>query len=150
MREVEDGAVRIVGWYAPRMEALRSWDIRGSNVRLNHVFKLNRLPYGGYPGDDAAAAVDRRGKKPAAAAEEGPSWEAAPAIKKRKLGTTAEGLGVSDHFAVELTGTCASLGGRMSSPELRESLARMLGSMAKERSDPPGGQRGHIYVSFGP
>jgi hypothetical protein len=36
------------------------------------------------------------------------------------------GLGVSDHFAVELMGTYAALGGRMSSPELRESSARML------------------------
>jgi hypothetical protein len=35
-------------------------------------------------------------------------------------------VGVSDHFAVELMGTCAALGGRMSSPELRESSARML------------------------
>jgi hypothetical protein len=118
VREVEDGAVRIVGRYAPRTEALRSWDIRGSNVLLNRVFELNRLPYGGYPGDDAAVAVDRRGKRPAAAAEEGPSREAAPAIKKRKLGTAAEGLGVSDRFAVELMGTCAAVGGRMSSPEL--------------------------------
>jgi hypothetical protein len=63
VREVEDGAVRIVGRYAPRTESLRSWDIRGSNVHLNRVFELNRLPYGGYPGDDAAAAIDRRGKK---------------------------------------------------------------------------------------
>jgi hypothetical protein len=126
VREVEDGAVRIVGRYAPRMEALRSWDIRGSNVRLNRVFELNRLPYGGYPRDEAAAAIDRRGKKPTTTAEEGPSREAAPAIKKRKLGTSAEGLGVSGHFAVELMGTCATLGGRMSSPELRESSARML------------------------
>jgi hypothetical protein len=126
VREVEDGAVRIVGRYAPRTEALRSWDIRGSNVRLNRVFELNRLPYGGYPGEEAAAATERRGKKPAAAAEEGPSQEAVPATKKRKLGTAAEGLGVSDSFAVELMGTCAALGGRMSSPELRESSARML------------------------
>jgi hypothetical protein len=37
-----------------------------------------------------------------------------------------EGLGVSDHFAVELMDTCAALGGRMSSPKLRESSARML------------------------
>ena len=36
------------------------------------------------------------------------------------------GLGVSDSFAVELMGTCAALGGGMSSPELRESSARML------------------------
>jgi hypothetical protein len=33
---------------------------------------------------------------------------------------------VSDNFAVELMGTCAAPGGRMSSPELRESSARML------------------------
>jgi hypothetical protein len=126
VREVEDRAMRIVGRYAPRTEALQSWDIRGSNVRLNRVFELNRLPYGSYPGDNVAAAIDRCGKKPVAAAEEGPSWDAAPAIKKRKLGTVAEGLGVSDRFAVELMGTCAALGGRMSSPELRESWTRML------------------------
>jgi hypothetical protein len=87
VREVEDGAVRIVGWYVPRTEALRSWDIRGSNIRLNRVFELNRLPYGGYPVDDAAVVVDHRGKKPVAVAEEGPSQEAAPATKKRKIGT---------------------------------------------------------------
>ena len=78
------------------------------------------------PGDDFAAAVDRRGKKIAAAAGEGPSREAAPAIKKRKLGTAAEGLGVSDRFSMELMGTCAAVGGRMSLPELWESSAQML------------------------
>jgi hypothetical protein len=36
------------------------------------------------------------------------------------------GLGVSDGFARELMRTCAGPGGRMSSPELRESSARML------------------------
>jgi hypothetical protein len=126
VREVEDGAVRIVGRYVPRTEALRSWDIRGSNVRLNRVFELNRLPYGGYPRDDAATTVDHRGKKAATAVEEGPSRGAVPATKKRKLGTAAEGLGVSDRFVVDLMGTCATLGGKMSSPELRESSARML------------------------
>jgi hypothetical protein len=68
VREAEDGATRIVGRYVPRTEALWSWDIRGSNVRLNRVFELNRLPYGGYPGDDA---VDHRGKRPVAVTEEG-------------------------------------------------------------------------------
>jgi hypothetical protein len=58
--------------------------------------------------------------------EEGPSQEAAWATKKRKLGTIVGGMGVSDSFAVDLMGTCAALGGRMSSPELRESSARML------------------------
>jgi hypothetical protein len=125
VREVEDVAVRIMGRYAPRTESLRSWDIRGSNVRLNRVFELNRLPYGGYPRDDAAPAVDRSGKKPVVVAEEGPSREAASATKKRKIGT-AVGVGVSHRFAVELMGTCAALGGRMSSPELRESSVRIM------------------------
>jgi hypothetical protein len=59
VREAEDGAMRIVGRYMPRTEAQRSWDIRGSNDRLNRVFELNGLSYGGYPGVDV---VDRRGK----------------------------------------------------------------------------------------
>jgi hypothetical protein len=121
--EAEDGAARIVGRYVPKTEGLRSWDIRGSNDRLNRVFELNRLPYGGYPGEDA---TDHRGKRPVDVSEEGPSQEAAPATKKRKLGTVAGGVGVSDSFAVELMGTCVAPEGRMSSPELRESSARML------------------------
>jgi hypothetical protein len=63
------------------------------------------------------------GKKPVVVAKEGPSREAALAIKKRKIGTAVGGLGVSDRFVVELMGTCAALGGRMSSPKLRESSA---------------------------
>jgi hypothetical protein len=90
---------------------------------LNQVFELNCLPYGGYPGEDAA---NHREKKPMGVTEEEPSQLAAPATKKRKLGTTVGGLGVSDSFAMELMGTCAALRGRMSSPEFRESLARML------------------------
>jgi hypothetical protein len=82
--------VRIVGRYVPRMEAQRIWDIRRSNARLNRVFELNRLLYGGYPGDDA---VDRHGKRPMAVAEEDPSQEAAPATKKRKLGTAVGNWG---------------------------------------------------------
>jgi hypothetical protein len=123
VREAEDGAVRIVGRYVPKTEAQRSWDIHGSNDRLNRVFELNCLPYGGYPGEDV---VDRRGKKPAAVTEDDPAPEAAPSTKKRKLGTAMGELGVFDSFAMELMGTCAAPGGRMSSPELRESSARML------------------------
>ena len=128
VRVVEVEAARIVGRYMPRMETLRSWDIRGSNVRLNRVFELNRLPYGGYPGDDDASVVDHRGKMAAATVDEGSSRGAAPAAttKKRKLGTAAKGLGVSDRFALDLLGTCSAPGERMSSPELRESSARML------------------------
>jgi hypothetical protein len=124
VREAEDGVVRIVGRYVPKTEAQRSWDIRGSNARLNRVFELNSLPYGGYPGQDV---VDRREKKPAAETEDDPAPAAAPSTKKRKLGTAMGGLGVSDSFAMELMGTCAAPWGRMSSPELRESSARMLG-----------------------
>jgi hypothetical protein len=113
VRGVEDGAVRIVGCYMPKTEGLRSWDIRGSNDRLNRVFELNRLSYGGYPGEDAA---DRREKKPMGGTEKGPSQDAAPPAKRRKLGTTVGGMGVSENFAVELMGTCATPGGRMSLP----------------------------------
>jgi hypothetical protein len=123
VREAEDGAVRIVGRYVPKTEGQRSWDLRGSNDRLNRVFELNHLPYGGYPGQDD---VDRRGKKPAAGTEDDPAPPVAPSSKKRKLGTAMGGLGVSDSFAMELMGTCAAPGGRMSSPELRESSAQML------------------------
>jgi hypothetical protein len=123
VREVEDGAVRIVCHYVPKTEAQRSWDIHGSNDRLNRVFELNRLPYGGYPRQDVP---DRRGKKPAAETEDDSAPAAAPSSKKRKLGTAKGGLGVSDSFAMELMGTCAAPGGRMSSPELRESSAWML------------------------
>jgi hypothetical protein len=63
VREVEAEAVKIVGKYVPRTETLRSWDIRGSNVRLNRVFELNSLPYAGYPRDDDADVADPRGKR---------------------------------------------------------------------------------------
>jgi hypothetical protein len=111
VREAEDGAVRIVGRYVPKTAGQRSWDIRGSNDRLNRVFELNRLPYGGYPGQ---GDVDRRGKKPVVETRDDPAPAAAPSSKKRKLGIAMGGLGVSDGFA------------RESSPELRESSARML------------------------
>jgi hypothetical protein len=123
VREAKDGAVRIVGRYVPKTEGQRSWDIRGSNDRLNRVFELYRLSYGGYPGQDD---VDRRGKKPLVETGDDPAPAAAPSSKKRKLGIAMGGLGVSDGFARELMRTCVAPGGRMSSPELRESSARML------------------------
>jgi hypothetical protein len=128
VREVEARAVKIVGKYVLKTETLRSWDIRGSNVRLNHVFELSRLPYAGYPGDDDVDAAVRRGKKAMTTADEGPSRGTVPGVaaKKRKLGTAAEGSRASDHFAVDLLETCAVPGETMSSPELRESSSRML------------------------
>jgi hypothetical protein len=123
VRDAEDGAVRLVGRYVPRTEGQRSFDIRGSNDRLNRVFELNQLPYDDYPGQDEA---DRRGKKPVVETGDDPTPAAAPSSKKRKLGTAMGGLGVSDSFARELMRMCAAPGERMSSPELRESSARML------------------------
>jgi hypothetical protein len=43
VREVEAEDVKIVGKYALKTETLRSWDIHGSNARLNHVFQLNHF-----------------------------------------------------------------------------------------------------------
>jgi hypothetical protein len=126
VREVEAEAVKIVGKYVPKTETLRSWDIRGSNVRLNRVFELNRLLYADYPGNDDADAAICPGKKAVATVDKGSSRGKAPSVAaKRKLGTTAEGLGASKRFAAELLETCAVPGERMSSLELRESSARM-------------------------
>jgi hypothetical protein len=94
--EAEAEAAKIVGRYVPKTETLQSWDIRSSNVQLNRVFELNRLPYAGYPGDDDAVVDGRRGKRVVAAVDEGPSRRAVSAAtaKKRKLGTTTEGWGL--------------------------------------------------------
>jgi hypothetical protein len=60
-------------------------------------------------------------------ADEGPSRDEAPGAtaRKRKLGTTAEdlGLGASDHFVGDLLEMCTALREKMSSPELRETSA---------------------------
>jgi hypothetical protein len=63
VREVEAEAIKIVGKYALKTETLRSWDIRGSNIKLNRVFELNNLPYGPYPKEDSGDTVDLRGKQ---------------------------------------------------------------------------------------
>jgi hypothetical protein len=47
--EVEAEAVKIVGKYSSKTELTRSWDIRGSNARLNRVFELNGFWYDPYP-----------------------------------------------------------------------------------------------------
>jgi hypothetical protein len=103
--------------------------IRGSNVRLNHVFELNHLSYAGYPGDDDAdAAAVRRGKKVMTTVDEGPSRGAASGTtaKKRKLSTMAEGLRASERFAADFMVTCVVPRETMSLPEIRESSTRML------------------------
>jgi hypothetical protein len=114
VREVVAEAVKIVGKYAPKTDTLRSWDIRGSNARLNRVFELNHLSYGDYPEGDSADTADHRGKQTRPLADEGPSRDKAPgaAARKRKLGTTPEDLGlrVSGHFVGELLEMCAAPG----------------------------------------
>jgi hypothetical protein len=128
VREVEAEATKIVGKYVPKSETLGSWDIRGSNVRLNRVFELNCLPYAGYLGDDDADAAVRRGKKVMTTADEGRSWRTAPSAtaKKRKLGTSAKGSRASNRFAADLLETYAVPGETMSSPKLWKSSAQML------------------------
>jgi hypothetical protein len=118
VREVEAEAAKIVGRYVPRTETLWSWDIRGSNVWLNRVFELNQLLYAGYLGDDDADAADRQGKEVVMVVDKGPSRGAAPATaaKKRKLGTTAEGLRASKCFAADLLETSWFLGRRCLRP----------------------------------
>jgi hypothetical protein len=39
VREVEAEAMKIVWKYVPKTDTLSSWDIRGSNVKLNRVFE---------------------------------------------------------------------------------------------------------------
>jgi hypothetical protein len=73
VREVESEAIKNVGKYVPKTDMLRSWDIRGSNVRLNQVFELNSLPYGSYPEGDSTDAEDDRGKQVKTRSEEGTS-----------------------------------------------------------------------------
>jgi hypothetical protein len=41
VREVESEAAKIVSKYSLKTELVGSWDVRGSNVRLNRVFDLN-------------------------------------------------------------------------------------------------------------
>jgi hypothetical protein len=111
-----------------RRRILRIWDICGSNVRLNHIFELSRLPYAGYRGTTMLILLSTGGEKVMTTADEGPLRRTAPstATKKRKLGTTAEGSRASDCFAADLLETYAVPGETMSSPELRESSARTL------------------------
>jgi hypothetical protein len=85
VREVEAEVLKIVGKYVPNTETLRSWDIRGSNVRLNHVFELNCLSYAGYPGDDYADVAVRQGKQAMSTADEGPHGTRLRARPSRKV-----------------------------------------------------------------
>jgi hypothetical protein len=112
--EAEAEAVKIVGKYVSKTETLRSWDICGSDVRSNHVFELNNLPYGPYPEGYSDDTADLRGKQVKHSADEGPSRDRAPgvAVRKRKLGMTDEELGqrATDCFLGIPGNVCGSRG----------------------------------------
>jgi hypothetical protein len=133
VREVESKAIKIVGKYVPKTEMLRSQDIRGSNVRLNHVFELNSLPYGPYSKGYSTDAGDDRGKQVKTRLEEGTSKGKADVAVTRKRKIDLQGTGddemgprASGIFVEELMGTCAGPGEVMSSPELQETSSRKL------------------------
>jgi hypothetical protein len=129
--EVEVEVVKIVGKYSMKKDMPRSWDIHGSNVRLNWNFELNNLHYGPYH-EDSTDVVDtgyRRRKGMATRVDEGCSKGkvvAATVRKRRKVEAKAKGLvktsrvmGASDRFVEELAKACAKSREVMTSPNLR-------------------------------
>lgn len=85
-----------MGKYSMKAKMPRSWDIRGSNVRLNRVFEMNGLQYGLYPEEDSTdGGYDRRKKKVATRVDEGCSKGKVVVIavrKKRKVDVMAKGV----------------------------------------------------------
>jgi hypothetical protein len=63
VRKVKAEAIKIVGKYAPKTETLRSWNIHGSNARLNHVFELNHLSYDAYRRENLPTPLFAEGSK---------------------------------------------------------------------------------------
>jgi hypothetical protein len=109
----------------------RSWDIHGSNVRLNHVFELNGLLYGLYPEEDSAKAGDeRRKKRVATRVAEGCSKGKAAVTTARtmkKVEVKARGVtkasgapGALKGFVEELAETCTEPREVMTSPDLQK------------------------------
>jgi hypothetical protein len=104
-------------------ELIRSWDIRGSNIRLNQIFELNGLWYDPYPEGDSADAGEDRGKKVKTRSGEATSKGKAmiAATRKRKIeakGTEREMVRASRFYVEELAGTCARPREVMTSPDL--------------------------------
>jgi hypothetical protein len=133
VRELESEAVKIVGKYVPKTEMIKSWDICGSNVRLNHVFELNSLPYDPYSEGGSTDAGDDQGKQVKTESEEGilKGKVVVAAARKRKLdlqgmGDYETGPRASGIFVEELMEMCVGLEEVMSSPKLWETSSRML------------------------
>lgn len=141
VREMEAKAVKIDGKYLTKTETPKSWDIRGSNVRLNRVFELNNLWYGLYPEEGSTDVRDVKGQKRKGGIRRGGVDEGCskgkakmpPMKKKKKVEAKNKGLTrvvrlteISDRFAEELAEICAEPREVMSSPALQETCARML------------------------
>jgi hypothetical protein len=123
---VESEAVKIVRKYVSKTDTIRSWDIRGSNVRLNQVFELNNLRYGHYPKGDSVDAGDDRGKKVKTRSEEGTSKGKVVIVVTQKRKIDVKGMEkekvvakATRLFVEELLGHVLGLE-VMTLPELRE------------------------------
>lgn len=81
-----------MGKYSTKIEMSRSWDIQGSNVRLNHAFELNGLRYDPYPKESSIDAryIDdckRKGVATRGGVDEGCSKGKVVAMAVRKRGS---------------------------------------------------------------
>jgi hypothetical protein len=141
IREMEAEAVKIVGKYCRKTKMSRSWDIHGSNVRLNCVFELNGLRYGLYPKEGSTDVGDAGERKKKGGlrhdgVDEGCSKGKVvvpPTRKMRKVDAKAKGPAratrvaeASDIFAEELADTCTEPGEVMTLPIPREASAWMV------------------------
>jgi hypothetical protein len=86
--------VKIVGKYSTKTELTRSWDIRGSYVRLKRVFELNVLRYGPFLEGGYADARDDRGKKAKTWAHEGEGYNCGDPEKENGCESMMRVLGV--------------------------------------------------------
>jgi hypothetical protein len=133
IREVELEAIKIVGKYSPKIELVMSWDIQGSNVRLNRVFELNGLQYGPYPEGVLLMLGMTEWKKVKTRSEEGTSKGKAVIAATRKRKMEAKGMErimarsrASWCFVEELAETCGEPREVMTSPDLWETSLWML------------------------
>jgi hypothetical protein len=149
---MEAKPVKIVGKYSTKIDMSRSWDIRGSNVRLNRVFELNGLHYGPYPQEDSTDAGDddrkRNGMAKRGGVDEGCSKGKVVAMavrkkrrveaKKKGLAKTSRVAGASNRFVEVQMEMCADLGEVMASPDLQDASSRTLKVIGGEwhRKDP--------------
>jgi hypothetical protein len=133
VRKVESEAIKIVGKYSPKTELVMSWDIRGSNVRLNWVFELNGLQYSPYTEGVLLMLEMTKGTNMKIRSEEGTSKGKDVIATTRKRKMEAKGTErimarprASRCFVEELAETSAGPWEVMTSPDLRETSSQML------------------------